>query len=65
MRSGEVDLCLVGADRIAANSDVANKIGTYGLVLAACHLPFYVAAPTSTIDPATGSDGSRSATGRR
>ena len=46
---------LVGADRIAANGDVANKIGTYGLALAArAHsVPFYVAAPTSTIDPAT------------
>ena len=45
---------LVGADRIAANGDVANKIGTYGLALAArAHgVPFYVAAPTSTIDPA-------------
>jgi len=47
-----VDLVVVGADRIAANGDVANKIGTYPLaVLAARHrLPFYVAAPTSTID---------------
>jgi methylthioribose-1-phosphate isomerase len=45
----------VGADRIAANGDVANKIGTYGVALAArAHgVPFYVAAPTSTIDPAT------------
>ena len=55
MRSGEVDLVVVGADRIAANGDVANKIGTYGLaVLARAHgLPFYVAAPRSTIDLAT------------
>jgi methylthioribose-1-phosphate isomerase len=47
-----VDLCLVGADRIARNGDVANKIGTYSLaVLARAHeVPFYVAAPTSTID---------------
>ena len=57
MRQGEVDLVLVGADRVAANGDVANKIGTYGLaVLARAHdLPFYVAAPCSTIDLATGS----------
>jgi methylthioribose-1-phosphate isomerase len=54
MRLGEIDLVIVGADRIAANGDVANKIGTYALaVLAARHgLPFYVAAPLSTIDPA-------------
>jgi len=52
MARGEVDLVLVGADRIAANGDVANKIGTYTLaVLAREHrLPFYVAAPLSTID---------------
>ena len=60
MAAGEVDLAIVGADRIAANGDVANKIGTYSLaVLARYHdVPFYVAAPTSTIDPATptGSD---------
>ncbi len=55
MRSGQVDLCIVGADRIAANGDVANKIGTYGVAVLARHhgIPFYVAAPTSTIDPAT------------
>ena len=55
LRSGQVELCIVGADRIAANGDVANKIGTYGLALAArAHgVPFYVAAPSSTIDPAT------------
>lgn len=55
MRSGHVDLCIVGADRIAANGDVANKIGTYGVAVLARHhgIPFYVAAPTSTIDPAT------------
>jgi len=52
MRRGEVDCVIVGADRIVANGDVANKIGTYGLaVLARAHaIPFYVAAPTSTID---------------
>ena len=57
MAAGEVDLAIVGADRIAANGDVANKIGTYSLaVLARYHeIPFYVAAPTSTIDPATAS----------
>ena len=53
MRAGAIDLCIVGADRIAANGDVANKIGTYAAALAAQHhgLPFYVAAPTSTLDP--------------
>lgn len=52
MQGGEVDLVVVGADRIAANGDVANKIGTYALaVLARAHaIPFYVAAPLSTID---------------
>jgi methylthioribose-1-phosphate isomerase len=60
MRGGEIDLVVVGADRIAANGDVANKIGTYSVaVLAKEHgIPFYVAAPLSTIDLAT-SDGSR------
>ena len=55
MQRGEVDLVLVGADRVAANGDVANKIGTYGLaVLARAHgIPFYVAAPLSTLDLAT------------
>jgi len=55
MRAGRVDLVIVGADRIAANGDVANKIGTYALAVAARHhaLPFYVAAPSSTIDVAT------------
>jgi methylthioribose-1-phosphate isomerase len=55
MRRGEVDLVVVGADRIARNGDVANKIGTYALaVLARAHgLPFYVAAPFSTVDLAT------------
>ena len=52
MKAGMVDAVIVGADRIAANGDVANKIGTYGLaVLCKEHgIPFYVAAPTSTID---------------
>jgi methylthioribose-1-phosphate isomerase len=52
MQRGAVDMVIVGADRVAANGDVANKIGTYTLaVLAARHrLPFYVAAPLSTID---------------
>jgi methylthioribose-1-phosphate isomerase len=59
MRLGHVDLVVVGADRIAANGDVANKVGTYGVaVLAKEHgLPFYVAAPISTIDLDT-ADGS-------
>jgi len=53
MSKGEVDVVVVGADRIAANGDVANKIGTYALaVLAKRHgIPFYVAAPLSTFDP--------------
>lgn len=53
MSRGMVDLVLVGADRIAANGDVANKIGTYTLaVLAKRHrVPFYIVAPTATIDP--------------
>lgn len=52
MRAGEIDLVVVGADRIAANGDVANKIGTYTLaILAERHgIPFYVAAPLSTVD---------------
>lgn len=55
MQAGQVDLVVVGADRIAANGDAANKIGTYGLaVLAHAHgLPFYVAAPWSTVDVST------------
>ena len=54
MAERKVDAVVTGADRIARNGDTANKIGTYGLaVLARAHgLPFYVAAPTSTIDPA-------------
>ena len=60
MRQGQVDLVVVGADRIAANGDVANKIGTYTVaVLAKEHgIPFYVAAPLSTVDLNT-PDGSR------
>jgi methylthioribose-1-phosphate isomerase len=55
MAGGRVDLVIVGADRIAANGDVANKIGTYQLAVLAAHhgVPLYVTAPTSTIDPAT------------
>ncbi len=55
MARGLVDRVVVGADRIAANGDVANKVGTYPLaVLAERHgVPFYVAAPLSTIDPDT------------
>jgi methylthioribose-1-phosphate isomerase len=52
MSRGKIDLVIVGADRIAANGDVANKVGTYALAIAARHhgIPFYVAAPSSTID---------------
>ena len=52
MKEGRVQLVIVGADRIAANGDTANKIGTYGVaVLARRHgIPFYVAAPSSTFD---------------
>jgi methylthioribose-1-phosphate isomerase len=59
MSLGRIDLVLVGADRIAANGDVANKIGTYTLAVLAerHHIPFYVAAPLSTIDIAV-ADGS-------
>jgi methylthioribose-1-phosphate isomerase len=52
MNRGKVDLVVVGADRIAANGDVANKIGTYSLAVLAREngIPFYVAAPISTVD---------------
>jgi methylthioribose-1-phosphate isomerase len=52
MKEGKVQIAIVGADRIAANGDTANKIGTYGVaVLAQAHaIPFYVAAPSSTFD---------------
>jgi methylthioribose-1-phosphate isomerase len=55
MAAGEVDCVVTGADRIAANGDTANKIGTYALAVLAAHhaLPFYVVAPTSTVDPET------------
>jgi methylthioribose-1-phosphate isomerase len=53
MARGDVDLIVTGADRIAANGDTANKIGTYALAVLARHhrIPFYIAAPFSTIDP--------------
>jgi methylthioribose-1-phosphate isomerase len=55
MHLGQVDLVVVGADRIAANGDVANKIGTYGVAVLAKEnrIPFYVAAPLSTVDLST------------
>ena len=55
MARGEVDLIVTGADRIAANGDTANKIGTYCLAVLAAHhgIPLYVVAPTSTVDLAT------------
>jgi methylthioribose-1-phosphate isomerase len=60
MQRGEIDLCIVGTDRVAANGDIANKIGTYEKAVVAHELgiPFYIAAPTSTIDPdcPTGND---------
>lgn len=54
MREGKIDLVIVGADRIAANGDTANKIGTYGVAILAKHhkIPFYIAAPYSTVDMA-------------
>jgi len=59
MASGAVDLVVVGADRVAANGDVANKVGTYGLAILARHhgIPFVVAAPVATIDLATSDAG--------
>ena len=59
MAQGEIDAVIVGADRVAANGDVANKIGTYMVAVLARHhgIPFFVAAPLSTIDPAV-ADGS-------
>jgi methylthioribose-1-phosphate isomerase len=55
MAAGEVDCVITGADRIAANGDTANKIGTYSLAVLARHhgIPLYVVAPTSTVDLAT------------
>jgi methylthioribose-1-phosphate isomerase len=57
LAGGGIDAVIVGCDRVAANGDVANKIGTYALALAAHHhgVPFYVAGPRSTLDPATAS----------
>jgi len=57
MARGEIDMVVTGADRIAANGDTANKIGTYGVAVMARHhgVPFYVAAPFSTIDPSLAS----------
>ena len=55
MAAGEVDVVFTGADRIAANGDTANKIGTYGLAVLAAHhgIPFYIVAPSSTVDHGT------------
>lgn len=55
MQQGKIDAVIVGCDRIAANGDVVNKIGTYGIAVLARHhgIPFYVAGPVSTLDPAT------------
>jgi len=55
MAAGDIDCVITGADRIAANGDTANKIGTYSLAVLARHhgLPFYIVAPTSTVDLAT------------
>jgi methylthioribose-1-phosphate isomerase len=57
MRAGRVDIMVAGADRIAANGDTANKIGTYMLAVCARHhgIPFVIAAPTSTLDPSLSS----------
>lgn len=54
MKNGWIDACFVGCDRVAANGDTANKIGTSGVAILAKHygIPFYVLGPTSTIDPA-------------
>ncbi len=59
MHQGRIDMVIVGADRIALNGDVANKIGTYSLAVLAHenHIPFYVAAPISTLDPKVSSGG--------
>ena len=59
MARGEIDLVVTGADRIAANGDAANKIGTYGLAVLAAHhgLPLVVVAPSSTLDPSAASGG--------
>jgi methylthioribose-1-phosphate isomerase len=59
MAAGEVDCVVTGADRIAANGDTANKIGTYSLAVLAAHhrIPLYVVAPTSTVDLSTATGG--------
>ena len=59
MRRGEVDIVITGADRIAANGDTANKIGTYSLAVSAHHhgIPLVIVAPTSTIDPGAADGG--------
>jgi methylthioribose-1-phosphate isomerase len=59
LASGRIDAVIVGADRIAANGDVANKVGTFSHAVAArrAGVPFYVAAPTSTLDPGTAAGG--------
>ena len=59
MSKGLVDLCLVGCDRVAANGDTANKIGTLGVAILARHfsIPFYVACPSTTFDPAAATGG--------
>jgi methylthioribose-1-phosphate isomerase len=59
MAAGEVDVIFTGADRIAANGDTANKIGTYGLAVSAAYheIPFYIVAPSSTVDHATANGG--------
>ena len=60
MSLGQVDAVVVGADRVVANGDTANKIGTYSLAIAAAYhgIPFFIAAPTTTLDAelATGAD---------
>ena len=55
MKSGKIDIIFVGTDRVARNGDVANKIGTSGVAILARHygIPFYVCAPSSTVDLAT------------
>jgi methylthioribose-1-phosphate isomerase len=60
MKTEKVHAVVVGADRIAANADAANKIGTYGLAILAKHhgIPFYIAAPSTTVDFST-PEGSR------
>ena len=69
LKSGRIGCVVVGADRIAANGDVANKIGTYSVAVLAKEngVPFYVAAPISTLDltPAIGQRDSHRTAGRR